>query len=164
MMKFIREIKDYSFRRAGFWIDLPDTQRYDFDGLRDWCGLDLNDEAALKPWYEILNRNFLPSQTEYFVRLLQRYGQKTLDEDPDIIIDTIHSVKGGEASHVLLYSKANYPASFVNKKNENDKSDEKRVYYTGATRARDTLHILSSDYKFNYPIGEDYLIYLQERK
>ena len=164
MMRYIREIKDYSYRRTGFWIDLPDTQKYDFDGLCDWCGLNLNDEAATKPWWQILQRNFTPSQTEYFIRLLQRYGQKSLDNEPQIIIDTIHSVKGGEANNVVLYSKTNWPASYVNKKNANDKSDEKRVYYTGATRARDTLHILSSNYRYNYPIGEDYLIYLREKK
>ena len=130
----------------------------------DWCGLNLNDEAATKPWWQILQRNFTPSQTEYFIRLLQRYGQKSLDNEPQIIIDTIHSVKGGEANNVVLYSKTNWPASYVNKKNANDKSDEKRVYYTGATRARDTLHILSSNYRYNYPIGEDYLIYLREKK
>ena len=164
MMRYIREIKDHSYRRTGFWIELPDTQEYDFDGLRDWCGLNLNDEAAAKPWWEILQRNFTATQTEYFTRLLKRYGQGSLDEDPQIIIDTIHSVKGGEANNVLLYSKANYPSSFVNKKSADDKSDEKRVYYTGATRARDTLHILSSNYRYNYPIGEDYLIYLREKK
>ena len=164
MMRYIREIKDHSYRRTGFWIDLPDTQTYDFDGLCDWCGLNLNDEAATKPWWQILLRNFTPSQTEYFLRLLQRYGQKSLDDEPQIIIDTIHSVKGGEANNVVLYSKTNWPASYVNKKDASDKSDEKRVYYTGATRARDTLHILSSNYRYNYPIGEDYLIYLQEKK
>ena len=164
MMRYIREIKDHSYRRTGFWIDLPDTQTYDFDGLCDWCGLNLNDEAATKPWWQILQRNFTPSQTEYFLRLLQRYGQKSLDDEPQIIIDTIHSVKGGEANNVVLYSKTNWPASYVNKKDAGDKSDEKRVYYTGATRARDTLHILSSNYRYNYPIGEDYLIYLQEKK
>ena len=164
MMRYIREIKDHSYRRLSFWIDLPDTQKYDFDALCDWCGLNLNDEAATKPWWQILQRNFTPSQTEYFIRLLQRYGQKSLDDEPQIIIDTIHSVKGGEANNVVLYSKTNWPASYINKKEASDKSDEKRVYYTGATRARDTLHILSSNYRYNYPIGEDYLIYLREKK
>jgi hypothetical protein len=42
----------------------------------------------------------------------------------------------------------------INKK----KSDERKVWYTGATRARKTLHLLRTDYKFNYPIGSDYLI------
>ena len=99
----------------------------------------------------------------YFVRLLQRYGQKALDSDPKIIIDTIHSVKGGEADNVLLYSKANWPASFSHK-NVEEQSDEKRVIYTGVTRAKDSLHLLSTDHKYNYPIGKDYLIYIQENK
>ena len=53
--------------------------------------------------------------------------------------------------------------AFLNK-NINEKSDEKRVYYTGVTRAKNTLHILSTDYKYNYPIGSDYFVYLQEKK
>ena len=110
---------------------------------------------------EILKRNFTPRQTYYFILLLKKYCQKKLNEEPNIIIDTIHSVKGGEANHVLIYSKTNWPASFSHKTKE-EKSDEKRVYYTGVTRAKNTLHILSTDYKYNYPIGMDYLMYLKE--
>ena len=62
----------------------------------------------------------------------------------------------------LIYSKTNY-ASTYDKKSKEEKSDEKRVYYTAVTRAKDTLHILSTDFRFNYPIGKDYLIYLQEQ-
>jgi len=64
---------------------------------------------------------------------------------------------------VVLYSKTNWAAAFSNK-NLEEKSDEKRVYYTGATRAKDTLHLLSSAHKNNYPIGQDYLAYLKEAK
>jgi len=42
-----------------------------------------------------------------------------------------------------------------------EKSNEKKVWYTGVTRARDSLHLLSTDYKYHYPIGEDYLVFLQ---
>ena len=108
-------------------------------------------------------RRGLPNQTQYFIRLLRAYGQKTIDKDPQIIIDTIHSVKGGEANNVLIYSKTNWPASFSHK-TKDEQSDEKRVYYTGVTRAKNTLHILSTDYKYNYPIGKDYFMYLQEKK
>ena len=163
MFKFIRELKDLSFRRDKFWSSLPDYQEYDFKGLKEWCGLDLPDEAKNKPWWEILQRNFKPEQVTYFIRLLKRYGQKQLNADPQIIIDTIHSVKGGEADNVLIYSKTNWPSAFVNK-NTHEQSDEKRVYYTGVTRAKNTLHILSTDYKYNYPIGMDYLVYIQEKK
>lgn len=161
MFKYIRELQDLSFRRASFWSDLPDYQEYDFKGLKEWCGLDLPNEAVKFPWWDILKRNFKPEQTGYFIRLLKRYGQKVLDKNPQIIIDTIHSVKGGEANNVLIYSKTNWPASFINK-NKLEQSDEKRVYYTGVTRAKDTLHILSTDHRYNYPIGQDYFVYLRE--
>jgi superfamily I DNA/RNA helicase len=163
MFKYIRQLKDLSYRRDKFWSDLPDYQEYDFKGLKDWCGLDLPDEDQSKPWWEILQRNFKPEQVTYFIRLLKRYGQKQLNAEPQIVIDTIHSVKGGEADNVLIYSKTNWPSAFKNK-NVEEQSDEKRVYYTGVTRAKNTLHILSTDYKYNYPIGMDYLVYLQEKR
>ena len=90
-------------------------------------------------------------------------GQDQLDSPPQIIIDTIHSVKGGEADHVIVSSKNDYASDF-NRKNKQDKIDELKVYYTGFTRAKKTLHLLSSDNQYNYPVGKDYLVYLQEKK
>jgi hypothetical protein len=161
MYKYIRELKDYDFRTPKFWQNVPENQMFTLKYLIDWVGLDLTEEHAKAPWWEILKRNFTPRQTNYFILLLKKYGQKKLNKEPNIIIDTIHSVKGGEANNVLIYSKTNWPASFSHKTKE-EKSDEKRVYYTGVTRAKNTLHILSTDYKYNYPIGMDYLMYLQE--
>jgi len=163
MYRYIRELKAPKYRTPKFWMNTSDHEELSFVDLVDYCGLDLDVEHQILAWFDILKRNFTPNQVAYFIRLLERYGQKTLDEEPDIIIDTIHSVKGGEANNVLLYSKANWPSAFVNK-NNTQQSDEKRVIYTGVTRAKDSLHILSTDHKFNYPIGEDYLIFLQESK
>ena len=163
MYKYIRELKDPKYRSDKFWSSEPDFKEYDFESLVEWAGLDLPLKDKSKPWYWILRRNFKPKQVRHFIRLLRRYGQKELDKDPLITIDTIHSVKGGEANHVVLYSKGNYPSDFENK-NKKEKSDEKKVWYTGATRAKTTLHLLRSDYKFNYPIGSDYLSYIQEKK
>lgn len=42
--------------------------------------------------------------------------------------------------------------------------DEKRVVYVAVTRAKYSLHLLSSDHRYNYPIGEDYFKYLQEKR
>ena len=124
--------------------------------------MDLPDEAQHKEWWWILRRNFTPRQIIYFIRLLRRYGRQQLDDAPKIIIDTIHSVKGGEANHVVLYGKGNFPSNFKSKTKQ-EKIDEKKVWYTGATRARDTIHLLTTDYKYNYPLGADYLVYVQEQ-
>jgi len=162
MYKHIRELEDPAYRLDKFWRAEPDFREYDFQTLKEWCGLTLDNNQKTKPWYWILRRNFKPKQVRHFIRLLRRYGQKELDKDPLITIDTIHSVKGGEANHVVLYSKGNYPSDYKNK-NKQEKSDERKVWYTGVTRARKTLHLLRTDYKFNYPIGQDYLIYVQEK-
>jgi hypothetical protein len=44
-----------------------------------------------------LKRNIKPTEITYVKILLQKYGQDQLDNDPTIIIDTVHSVKGGES-------------------------------------------------------------------
>jgi len=149
MYRFIRELKDPKYRGEKFWNNEPDFKEYNFKDLQEW-------------WW-ILRRNFTPRQIIYFLRLLRRYGQKELDGVPTIIIDTIHSVKGGEAHNVVLYGKANYPSNYGGKSKE-EKINEKKVWYTGATRARNTIHLLSTDYKYNYPLGEDYLVYVREKE
>ena len=100
-----------------------------FEDLQEWCGLDLPDEAKQLAWWQILQRNFKPEQVNYFIRLLKRYGQKTLDEEPKIIIDTIHSVKGGEADNVLLYSKTNWPSAYSNKNLEEQPSYQRSKFF-----------------------------------
>jgi len=162
MYKYIRELKSPDYRASKFWINEPDFKEYNFKDLKEWCGLDLPDEAQHKEWWWILRRNFTPRQIIYFIRLLRRYGRQQLDDAPKIIIDTIHSVKGGEANHVVLYGKGNFPSNFKSKTKQ-EKIDEKKVWYTGATRARDTIHLLTTDYKYNYPLGADYLVYVQEQ-
>ena len=162
LYKYIRELKTSNYRGEKFWLNEPDLKEYDFETLQEWCGLDLEAESKTKHWYWILRRNFKPQQIRHFIRLLKRYGQAELDKDPKIIIDTIHSVKGDEADHVVLYSKGNYPSNFHNKTRE-DKTNERKVWYTGATRAKKSLHLLRTNYKYNYPLGADYLIYVQER-
>jgi len=162
MYRYIRELKDPRFRMPRFWNSESELEEYDFKKLTKDCGLDLPSTFQKKQWWNILNRNFTSQQILYFLRLLKRYGQKELDNPPNIIIDTIHSVKGGEADHVVLYSKANYPSNFRTKSRD-EKTNEKKVWYTGATRARKTIHLLDTNYKYNYPIGGDYLTYVQER-
>jgi superfamily I DNA/RNA helicase len=163
MFKYIRDLEKDAFRQDKFWMGEPDFKTYNFEALKEWCGLTVPDEKKNKEWWWILRRNFTSRQKIYFIRLLKRYGQQQLNEEPKIVIDTIHSVKGGEADHVVLASKNDYASDF-GRKTKLDKSGERKVYYTGASRAKNTLHILSTDYKYHYPIGKDYLIYLEETR
>ena len=92
MYKHLREIEDPAYRLDKFWRAQPDFKEYNFQDLKEWCGLALEDSQKLNLGFDI-EKKFKPRQVRHFIRLLRRYGQKELDKDPLITIDTIHSVK-----------------------------------------------------------------------
>ena len=68
-----------------------------------------------------------------------RFNPENLTADPLINLSTIHVAKGGECDNVMLFtdiSRANRDEM------EKESDDTNRVFYVGATRARDTLHIV----------------------
>ena len=68
-------------------------------------------------------------------------GPHSLIEDPQVIVGTIHSVKGGQADVVYLFpdlsraGNANYQVAGPSR------DSVIRAFYVGATRARETLYI-----------------------
>jgi superfamily I DNA/RNA helicase len=76
-------------------------------------------------------------EKQYFLAALRR-GEK-LASEPRIRISTIHSVKGGEADHVVLSTDM---AQRTFNEYEANPDDEHRVWYVGITRARQSLHII----------------------
>lgn len=163
MYKYIRNLSNDLYRKKEFWDQQDKHKEYSFEDLKAWCGLTLKDEDKSEIWWNVLKRNINSTEVTYIKILLQNYGQEQLNKEPTIIIDTVHSVKGGEADNVLVYFKADYASQYQNK-TVPEKMDEKRVVYVAVTRAKQSLHLLSSDYKYNYPIGEDYLNYMKEKR
>jgi len=161
--KYTRYIAKDLYRKKEFWDEQDKFNLYSFEDLKSWCGLTIKDELKGKDWSHVLKRNITPTEVTYINILLQKYGEDQLDKEPNMIIDTVHSVKGGEADNVLVYFKADYASQYQNKTVQ-EKMDEKRVVYVAVTRAKYSLHLLSSDHKYNYPIGEDYLKYLKEKR
>ena len=88
------------------------------------------------PWFDALKKIPL-NKREYYQSVL-RAGHRLQDE-PKIAINTIHGVKGGEADNVALMTDMttrSYDSMQLNADNEH------RVFYVGATRARQNLHII----------------------
>lgn len=80
---------------------------------------------------------------EYPIRVLNKYGMDGLTSKPEIIIGTIHSVKGGEADHVILapdLSVRGY-ADF-RRPGWAHQDGVLRMFYVGMTRAKKSLRIL----------------------
>jgi len=161
--KYTRYLAKELYRKKEFWDEQDKFNEYSFEDLKAWCGLTIKDELVGQEWFHVLKRNITPTEVTYINILLEKYGEDQLSKEPNMIIDTVHSVKGGEADNVLVYFKADYASQYQNKTVQ-EKMDEKRVVYVAVTRAKCSLHLLSSDHKYNYPIGEDYFKYLQEKQ
>lgn len=83
---------------------------------------------------------------KYPVQIAKKRGKEVLLCVPKIIIGTIHSIKGGEADHVILFPDISRKAS------ESNKDDQIiRIFYVAITRAKESLYLCSpsSPYKVN---------------
>lgn len=128
----------------GFKVQLAnvkDTDIFDFAKLRDEYGL-----KDLAVWYTALS-GIGQELIEYYRRILS--NGYSLTHVPQTSIGTIHSAKGGEASHVVLLSDMAWKSHQEYVKSPDD---ERRVAYVGVTRAKEKLTIVqpSSKLYFDY--------------
>ncbi len=84
------------------------------------------------------------SNMEYPLNIIRNYGLRELFNEPMIDIGTIHSVKGGEAEHVILAPDlSNAGWQTYQERGWNGIDSVRRLYYVGATRTRHRLTMLS---------------------
>ena len=87
-------------------------------------------------WYEAFDD---AGQTKVdYLRKMRANGEK-LNEKPRIELSTIHGAKGGEAQNVVLLTDLTQNTM---KGYERDPDDENRLFYVGATRTKENLHII----------------------
>ena len=104
---------------------------YDLETLQRDYGLKTN-----AVWYEAFDN---AGQTRVnYLRKMRKNGEK-LNEKPRIELSTIHAAKGGEATNVVLMTDLteNTMRSY-----ERNPDDENRLFYVGATRTKENLHIV----------------------
>lgn len=87
--------------------------------------------------------NWEPEKIAYANRIIDK-----IDQEPNVNIGTIHSVKGGEADHVVIMTDVSHG---VQKQLELDEDSEHRVFYVGITRARKSVTVVLPGSKYNYP-------------
>lgn len=90
------------------------------------------------PWHYALTQ-VSETMKVYVLSLLR--NQEEIDLKPRIKVSTIHGAKGGEADNVML-------CTDITKRVEEgylqNPDDERRVFYVGATRAKQSLHLVAS--------------------
>lgn len=99
-----------------------------------------------RPWWEALDK--LTDRQRN--KLLQMWNNgEDLSKRPRIRCFTIHSSKGAEADNVVLFSDTSKHCQFRGKQ---FLEDENRVFYVGATRAKQNLYIVEPHGNFFYEI------------
>lgn len=102
--------------------------------------------ATTEIWHKALAK-LPPEDAEYFLAA-RKNGEKLLSE-PRIKINTIHGVKGGQADNVVLSLDM---AQRTFNESEEDPDSEARVWYVGATRAKQNLYILLPETNYAYTL------------
>jgi superfamily I DNA/RNA helicase len=118
---------------------IPPDAEVDMAWLRQNGGL-LRDEI----WHVALDR-IESKETAYILKALRK-GEK-ISSEPRVRMSTIHGSKGGEATHVVLISDM---AARTHREFEQNPEDEARVWYVGATRAKQKLSIVAPSGKLHY--------------
>jgi hypothetical protein len=110
-------------------------KQYTFDMLQKDYGLKVSRD---KPWYEALKN--IPITKSIYIRSVLRRGEN-IRKQPRIKLSTIHGSKGGEADNVMLLTDLTRKADLEYWR---QRDEERRVFYVGMTRARNTLNIVRS--------------------
>lgn len=111
-----------------------------WETLRDHFGL------LSKPlWHEALTGIPLEKR-EYYISLLR--NKVKITAEPNVFINTIHGVKGGEADHVIIVSDMSKRTYMEMQK---DPDSEARVAYVALTRAKKRVTIVMPNGRFSYP-------------
>jgi len=98
-------------------------------------------------WYEGLDQ--APIRRVEYIRKMRSNGEE-LNKKPRILLSTIHGVKGGEAQNVVLLTDLSLNTQ---KGYERNPDDENRLFYVGATRTKENLHIIEpKDFYKSYQI------------
>ena len=87
-------------------------------------------------WYEAFDS--APQNQIEYIRKMRANGEQ-LNKEPRILLSTIHGVKGGECSNVVLLTDL---SRNTQKSMDRFPDDENRLFYVGATRTKDHLHIV----------------------
>ena len=110
---------------------------YDIEVMKKYYGLKTD-----KPWFEAFDD--APKRDIEYLRKMRKNGEK-LNERPRITLSTIHGAKGGEADNVVLLTDLSLNTM---KSYEQNPDDENRLFYVGATRTKEHLHIIEPKQKY----------------
>jgi len=130
-IKRIYSYMDESHTNKKSLVLLNKDNFYSLEQCKNKYGLMVDDV-----WYNSFNN--APSKKVNYIRKMRQNGEQ-LNKKPRILLSTIHGVKGGEADNVILLTDLSRQTL---REYEKVPDDVNRLFYVGATRTKDHLHIV----------------------
>ena len=115
-------------------------KKYNFNDVKE---LGLLAEADWK-WHEALDN--LDNPDVVYIEKVFNNGTN-LNQEPNIVVNTIYAVKGGEADNVIMFSDLSPAGKRGLKENINE---VRKVFYTGMTRAKQNLYIVKQNHEYAF--------------
>ena len=122
-------------------MSLNIEQSYTLQDIIEKCNLNATDQS---PWQKVLK---VSDQETAYITSVRRRGERILTATPRIRISTIHKAKGGEADNVALLLDSTKACV-----ESLDQDSEIRTFYVGATRAKQSLHLIESTSQYGFNI------------
>ena len=133
-------LKYDQIERISSYTNLWDKKKIKSMVKDSFYGIDqLTKDYGLKTkavWYAAFND--ATQKKVRYIRRMTENGEK-LDSNPRIVLSTIHGVKGGEQDNVVLLTDLSRNTQINYEKNPDD---ENRLFYVGATRTKNHLHVI----------------------
>lgn len=129
------------------WLDrnkVPDEKLSKLQGIGNWGATEKLKQIIQSEWEELVEGGAL------FRQSVDRHGVNA-SLNTNIQVGTIHSVKGGEADNVMLWSASVEPCRRSEEMPEG-LDEERRIAYVAITRARRQLVILDRQSRHRMPI------------
>ncbi len=95
----------------------------------------------LLAWWRSRVTTDFAERVKYPAEIAATRGPHALLETPKVVVGTIHSVKGGQADVVYLFPDLSQAADAQYGRGGEDRDSVIRLFYVGATRAFEELHI-----------------------
>jgi superfamily I DNA/RNA helicase len=128
------------------WCRGIELDEKEIKDIEEFIGAPKKEWNSNVEWYDAFEEADL-SEREYIKNMLD--NGEDLDAEPRIQVSTIHAAKGGEEDSVILCLDLAKLVKKSVKKSDNKHDEEHRVWYVGATRAKNNLYMLKANSKNN---------------
>ena len=103
------------------------------------------DYRRLLQWWRDRVTTEMRARAQFPADIAARCGPRALLETPQVVVGTIHSVKGGQADVVYLFPDLSQAGDAQYRRGGAQRDSVIRLFYVGATRARERLYLCQAE-------------------